>query len=112
METKSLKEQAETIVADLKYQARVLGSSGKGYGEFARVNREAASLIQELLAQIETKNAKENFLFGQYKMLEIEAAAYYSEMKYFEKKAAKAEKKLREIKKHIPIFFKWRKRNG
>lgn len=111
-ETKSLKKQAETIVADLKYQARMLGSSGKGYGQFARVNREAARLIQELSAQIEVKNAKENFLFGQYKMLEIEAAAYYSKMKYLEKKATKAEKQLKKIKKYTPTFLKWRNRNG
>ncbi|WP_206424140.1 hypothetical protein [Intestinibacillus sp. Marseille-P6563] len=112
MEIKLLKEQAQTTVSNLRHQARVLGSSGKGYGEFARVNREAASLIQELLAQIETKNAAVNFWSAQYKMMQIEASACYSEMKHFEKKAAKAEKQIKKIKKHMPIFFKWRKRNG
>lgn len=98
MGNKAFEIRVEMIVADLKHQARVLGSSGKGYGEFARVNREAARLICELKEEVQKKNEEAEHW-------KKEASTFYSEAQILKEE-------LKQTKKQKFVCFGWRKKNG
>lgn len=98
MENKSARDRAEEIVSKLKHQARILGSSGKGYGDFARVNREAARLICELQEEVKKKSEEAGHWLK-------EASKYYSD-------AQTLKEELKQTKKQKFVCFGWRKKNG
>lgn len=115
MENKSARDRAEEIVSNLKQQARVLGSSGKGYGDFARVNREAARLIQELLEVAELKDQMIDCYKQERDMCKRQTYLYASQLESEREETRKLKEKLNEMqekmnKKRESVFLKWRKR--
>lgn len=115
MENKSARDRAEEIVSKLKHQARVLGSSGKGYGDFARVNREAARLIQELLEVAELKDQMIDCYKQERDMCKRQTYLYASQLESEKEEKRSLEEKLHKMreemnKKRKPAFLKWRKR--
>ncbi len=48
----------DQLIAELRDQARIIGSSGKGWGKFAGINRKAASAISDLLTRIKEAERK------------------------------------------------------
>lgn len=117
MENKSARDRAEEIISNLKQQARVLGSSGKGYGDFARVNREAARLIQELLEAEELKDQMIDCYKQERDMCKNQTHLYASQLLTEQEEKRSLEEKLRTMqekmkKKRNPIILKWRKKNG
>ena len=63
----------DQLIAELRDQARIIGSSGKGWGKFAGINRKAASAISDLLTRI--KEAERKKIYMQEKAFCFESKA-------------------------------------